>query len=261
MNLRQAVQSHLGPRYFDLHWAWVHYKSKIYLAQDQLLSSFKPESAVTRLIQGIFRDHKDHSFFILRNRIFTNTPVRDFEKGMVKLAAKRISYADKVLEPVLLEDDGLEFVEVTYNLRESVRSVPEGIKFSSLDDVENWLLQQTLRVPRGPVLHDYNRPIAAVLISSKFEVLSYALADNSVNKTLHAEVLCLQSYWVRFQTSLPESCILITTLKPCLMCAEMLGHLLNGVKDFRVICLQDDPGPKAKGSRLEKEGRLEIKNR
>jgi hypothetical protein len=45
------------------------------------------------------------------------------------------------------------------------------------------------------------------------------------------------------------------------MCAEMLGHLLSGVKDFKVICLQDDPGPKAKGSRLEKEGRLEIKNR
>lgn len=261
MNLLQVVRRHLGPRYFEFQWAWVYHNSKVYLAQDHLYSDPKPESAVTRLIQGLFRDHKDHSFFILRKRIFTNTPLKEFEIGMVKLAAKRISYVEDAHEPVLVEDNGMEFIDVDYDLQESVRTTPHNLNFSNVEEIEEWLHQQTLQVPRGPVLHDYNRPIAAVLLSSNLEVLSYALADNSVNKTLHAEVLCLQGYWVRFQRAPPESCILITTLKPCLMCAEMLGQLLSVVKDFRVICLRDDPGPKAKGSRLEKEGRLEIKNR
>lgn len=261
MNLLQAVRQRLGPEYSQFQWAWVYHNSKIYLSQDQLESSVKPESAVTRLIQGLFRDHKDHSFFILRNRIFTNTPLRDFEKGMVKLAAKRISYVDSEGAAPEIRDEPVDFVHVNYDLRESLRSQEKEIRFASLLEVEDWLNLQTQLVPRGPVLHDNNRPIAAVLLNSRLEVLSFALAENSLNKTLHAEVLCLQSYWLQFQCAPPEDCVLLTTLKPCLMCAEMFAHLVSGAKNFRVICLQDDPGPKAKGSRLERQGLLEIKNR
>jgi len=73
-----------------------------------------------------------------------------------------------------------------------------------------------------------------------------------MNKTLHAEVCCLQN------CDYQQGCYLVVTLKPCRMCADMAWHWSGGDPRFEIFYLQNDPGPKAQGSRLEKEGRLKL---
>ncbi|MNS97203.1 tRNA-specific adenosine deaminase [compost metagenome] len=78
------------------------------------------------------------------------------------------------------------------------------------------------QIPRGEVLHDYDRDIAAVLLNADREVLSYGLNSNSKNKTLHAEVNLVQRYFRENHQMIPEGAILISTHKPCKMCAGII---------------------------------------
>jgi tRNA(Arg) A34 adenosine deaminase TadA len=219
---------------FDL--AFVEHRGVIYFAH--FPQNFKaPSSAVVKLLQGLFDRFIDHSFFILRNRIYTTAVLGEMDKGMVKVVAKRITEAVVPAE-TLSTDLAFEFREVIEAEKIFVSSehLNAENKFdlsvvkAIIADAEAQSPLQYLyatqnlarQIPRGDVLHDYDRDIAAILVSAEGELLSYGLNSNSKNKTLHAEVNLIQRYFKDHHQALPAGAVLISTHKPCKMCAGMI---------------------------------------
>ncbi|MFN7454072.1 MAG: Bd3614 family nucleic acid deaminase [Pseudobdellovibrionaceae bacterium] len=274
--------------------AWVEHENRVYKASGVRQTGW-PHAPVTLLIQTLFDLHKDLSFFILRRKIYTTGTVTDFERAMVFLAAKRVQDQSEFDEAQVLAQ-GKQVVDLTltsvHHLPKFASNLPlkdlfpeeelakqlsefESARFRTLKQnqiqrqgqgqergmnklspgsfaqiLSPLLMKQLDRIERGDVRHDYNRRIAAAIFSREGELIKASYANNYVNKTLHAEVCCFQN------SSFQTGCFMVVTLKPCRMCAEMAWHWSGGDPQFKIFFVEDDPGTKAQGSRLEREGQL-----
>ncbi|MFN7729969.1 MAG: Bd3614 family nucleic acid deaminase [Bdellovibrio sp.] len=272
--LQNAISSYLKKKLghdFDVAWLFhqepkgPHETSKIYWSAFPKSEVGAPSSAVVKLIQGLFDEHKDLSFFLLRQRIWTTAALSEMDRGMVKVTAKRassISASDSYLAPadLLPESDWVQVGDLSSSMHLSrlataTPSSPDELKNES--QVVALLLELEAQVPRGPVMHDNNRPIAAALWVPPGRINALSLHQGSVNKTLHAEVCLCQSFARQGFNSFPEGSRVFVGLKPCLMCSAMLSQMSAGLKDFKVIYLRDDPGTLAQGTSLEREGKVE----
>lgn len=227
-----------------------------------------PSSAVVKLLQGLFDQFIDHSFFILRQRIYTSASLTEMCRGMIKVVAKRAT------ERILALDHHLEltlqFQEVGVSSEEvmPVRHL-NAENTSSLSDIQEWLQQQAphspedflrlagglaRRVPRGGVLHDLDRDIAALLISPAGQVLSYGINSNSRNKTLHAEVNLLQRLHREKGLKIPEGSVLYSTHKPCKMCAGMIYQWSEFPGSLQVYYSFEEVGLFSRHTVLDREG-------
>ncbi|MFS4459200.1 Bd3614 family nucleic acid deaminase [Bdellovibrio sp. HCB2-146] len=194
-----------------------------------------PSSAVVKLLQGLFEQFIDHSFFILRNRIFTTATLTEMDKGMIKVVAKR---ATGDMRPQGSFGESLEMIEIGkaemfYQPKAFLNSSNQWplerlVSFLPSKDATTpkSLLKSAAKVasevPRGEILHDYDRGIAALLISAEGTVLGYGVNSNSKNKTLHAEVNMVQRYFRETGKKIPIGAQIYSTHKPCKMCAGMI---------------------------------------
>lgn len=205
-----------------------------------------PSSAVVKLIQGLFDRHIDHSFFILRNRIFTTAPVTAMCQGMVKVVAKRLVGEVFAVDHGLtlsLEKIPLGDTEVLAPVRwlSAENQMPlEKIKSLEHESQLAWVKRIAALNPRGEILHDYDRDIACLLVDKSGEILAYGLNSNSKNKTLHAEVNMVQRFFRETQTKLPRGAKVITTRKPCKMCAGMIHDWSEDPTTLEIHYLEDD---------------------
>lgn len=226
-----------------------------------------PLSPVVKLIQGIFDQYIDHSFFYLRERIYTTLPLSEMDQGLVKLTAKRatgeIQCSDHQLD-IRQVYPQIEFEEMVtdwvFEKSKHIQtpSLPHPLVIRDDQSAFLFLDQLIQKIPRGEVLHDYNRPIAAVLLNERDEVLSFSTNSNFKNKSFHAEVLCIQRAYRLGHIQRSDRLKLYVNLKPCRMCAGMLAHLKKDLNKIEVIYKTNDPGPLARGSSLEKLGRLRL---
>lgn len=215
-----------------------------------------PSSAVVKLLQGVFDQFMDHSFFILRQRIYTTAGLTEMCRGMIKVVAKR---ASELIQPEPADiQEKLEFKELGTPHEPLVKTqhLSEENKLSVLEvqrRIDVLLPQYTqdfLRaardlaasVPRGDILHDHDRDIAALLISSDGKVLSYGVNSNSKNKTLHAEVNLLQRLYSEFRMKIPDGAIFYSTHKPCKMCAGMIYQWSERPEAVRVFYSIEEKG-------------------
>lgn len=255
LGLAEQVLYELSERYPGQHIAILIFKEKIFFSTIAMGWS-GPSSATVKLIQGIFDDQRDLSFFILRQRIYTTEDIGPMIKGMVKLAAKRISqvvpknnfikHSLQVLriageEPLVPVKSLL--LEVPFAFPERISSPEEGIRI-----VTQWAQS----VPRGAVLHDHNRSIGAMLVSAEGYVLAHSTNQASLNKTLHAEVRTVQKYWSSTQGLIPRGAQIFVSLKPCLMCAGMIAESSADLETLKVYYAENDKGPLAQRTALEK---------
>lgn len=253
----------------DFQWAWIEVakeedrRSIVYFAGFPLNAPMNcPSSATAKLLQGIFDQFRDHSFFILRNRIHTDHPLSEMDQGMIRLVAKRWSPAETSdLNEILKRYPSLEIgakEELFYPVRalppEHAISIP--MYLESLEEILRALGNLEKRIPRGEILHDHARPIAAILTDKDGRVLGHALHSAIFNKTLHAEVRLAQDYYQRTGRGLPAGARVYVSLKPCRMCAGLLRQAAEDEKSLEVHYLHDDPGPAARGSWLEGRGQL-----
>lgn len=249
------IQKH-GPERF----AWLEYQGKIFFTVVSA-NQLAPVSPVTQLIQYLFDRYIDLSFFILRERIFTTDTLSDLCKSMVRLTAKR---ATGNIQPV----DHRMDIRGTFDQIAGASDI--WIKSAHLDRIECQLPQkislQTApqilaelikHIPRGDVLHDYNRAIAAILSDADGNILSYSTNSNSKNKTLHAEVCLLQRYWELHNRSVPKGSVIYTSLRPCRMCADMMVQYCESPQDLKVLFLENDPGSLAQNTSLDRLGILQ----
>ncbi len=208
----------------------------------------QPTSAAVLLLQGIFDQFRDLSFFILRDRVYLNYTPSEMDLGMLKLVAKRWSQAPWSLDP---ENEAIEIAPgkdgfyIPSSARQTITLADDKIRNRNQAIV---LLEHLERqVLRQGKLHDQSRPLAAILTDEFGSILQTAVHQGSINKTLHAEVDLLQQYARRDLRFRPEFC-LYASMKPCHMCAGMIHHC--GIEN--VFYKSDDPGPKARGTILEK---------
>lgn len=205
-----------------------------------------PSSAVVKLLQGLFDLHVDHSFFILRNRLYTTASVSNMCLGMTKIVAKRIqgdvrgqNHQVKVnLEKIRVGNDQILAASAWLSPLNQ-RSLDE-IRALKIDPPMHWAQKIAQLNERGEVLHDYDREIACLLVDKAGDLLSYGVNSNSKNKTLHAEVNMVQRYFKEWGQKIPTGSRLYTTRKPCKMCAGMIHDWSEDPTSLQIYYLEDD---------------------
>lgn len=239
---------------FDL--AFVQHERKIYSARFPK-GVVAPSSAVVKLLQNIFEQNLDLSFFILRNKIFTTAAFSDQDYGIVKVLAKKIEFSVPIssIETLARENEWVSVAdddEVIFSTRFRDRSFEDDPDFfNSYESVENQLVRLTLKQERGEILHDHNRPIAATLIDPQGKACLWALNSNSRNKSLHAEVNLLQKFYQREKRKIPSGYSIVVTHKPCKMCAGMIFDFCEGPLRTKVHALNNVTGCRSRWTILD----------
>jgi tRNA(Arg) A34 adenosine deaminase TadA len=243
----------------DCHWAWVVSEQKIFWAEEAP-APYRPSSAIVKLIQFLFEERMDHSFFLLRNRLFTTASVSAMDQGMVKLAAKRMTgeISPKDHQISLAEYEWIQVASASDWFLQSRHVEP--VQPLTLKKIKNEvealkaLAELEAQVPRGEVLHDFNRPIAVVITDGDGNILGQSVNANFKNKTLHAEVRAIQEIFQQRQRPLPNGACVYVSLKPCQMCAAMIAQASEDPSSLKVYFAQDDPGIRAKNTVFDQLG-------
>ncbi|MCM2277419.1 MAG: Bd3614 family nucleic acid deaminase [Oligoflexia bacterium] len=222
-----------------------------------------PHSAVTSLIQGLYELDPARARALVRRRIYSTAAPTPMCRGMVKVAAKRLTAPIKP-DPACAEADGAISVPT-----KELMAPPAPVLASPLEsawgepsrrappqtprsDAEYMALAFRMTEPayRARNAAARGRPIAALLVSREGSLLSWAINTDFHNRTRHAEVNLLQGYFERTSQGLPSGSRIYTTLKPCRMCAGMIWHCTRDLASLRVFYGEDDPGPHARNTAL-----------
>lgn len=245
------------------HWAFLIHQETVYFAGHLPGMDARPTSAALKLLQGIFDRHRDYSFFLLRSRIYLSHPPGPMEKGFIDLVAKRCSVVNEALgkgvaSGGLTDVTWNEVVPLAQEYYESQLPTSSGqlsaTALAGEEDVIRALGELEAQVPRGDVLHDYSRPIGAILVRGDGHVVGHALHSGAINKTRHAEIDLIQGLFRSgFVPDKSERYTLYVSLKPCRMCAGTWAEVFADY-DLQVCYLRDDPGTKARGTELDRRG-------
>lgn len=236
-------------------WAWVASKEGVVFAAQ----APKPErgvarTATTELIEGVFDSFADLSFFILRRPIFLSGASTPLCRGAVRLAAKRLIDCAETSEAASGLNAATFEIRLVTPVRESARQQTDATSLwpetqPPKDDSDFLKLASRLaaQVERGSVLHRYDRPIAALVVSAEGELLSWATNTSAVNKIKHAEFNAVRA----LGRAIPEGARIYTTLKPCRLCAGAIWQACVDPASVKVAYLEDDPGALARGTVLD----------
>ncbi len=223
-----AVAYELRRPGFEL--AFVRHREAVYYTRFPQ-NAKAPSSAVIKLLQNIFEIKMDLSFFILRNKIYTTSEFSYQDHGMVKVLAKKVHFG---LQAVHLPEANdvlhhFHFVsvaadeEIICSSRFRSELIPrDPSMIYGEEQIENELVKLTLSQARGSVLHDYDRPIAAVLVNPQGQPEWWCVNSSSKNKSLHAEVNLIQGVYESQKGKIPQGFSIYVTHKPCKMCAGMI---------------------------------------
>jgi tRNA(Arg) A34 adenosine deaminase TadA len=222
--------------------------------------SCRPNSAVVQLIQLVFETHKDQSFFLLRNRIYTTANLTDLDLATVKLMAKRCSQVQASSERACLDIEGLTFRELEPDRLQLPGAAGAatgllGKAVKTKEEARAVLLFLEGEVVRTGDLHDCHRALACFLVDQEGRVVAAETNQSAHNKILHAETLLCQRYFEKHQDSFPSGSTMYVSLSPCRMCAEMIQGMTTGGGDFFVYYLAQDPGPSARDTCLDRNHR------
>ncbi|AFY03189.1 Bd3614 family nucleic acid deaminase [Bdellovibrio bacteriovorus] len=223
---------------------------------------------MVKLLQGLFDRFVDHSFFILRQRIYTTAVLTEMCRGMVKVVAKRITEdikphdhgEDPGVQLVEISDAGQVVMSVAHLNQENQKPLPEVFSWLQAHPAKTPEKQLELAsglarlVPRGDVLHEYDRDIAAFLLNDQGQLLSYGVNSNSKNKTLHAEVNLVQRLYRETGKKIPPGAVLYSTHKPCKMCAGMIYHWCEDPSQMKVYYSVEEKGGLSRQTVLDQHG-------
>lgn len=244
----------------------------LYAAYTPPATGLAARSAIVDLIQGIYETYPAHARKIVRNRIYATAVPTPMCQAMGKVAAKRITagvapFASGVTD--LPEAAKFSVTDVLENEAIRIYGIPRESPVSRepSDPPEISDAPKTLATPlsamnlaltlagsvvRKGELYDQARPVGAVLVDARGNVLGTAINTNARNRTLHAEINLIQNYDSRHGLPLPAGCAIYVSLKPCKMCAAMIGHAAGpGLGALRVLYAEDDPGPQARHTFLD----------
>lgn len=145
---------------------------------------------------------------MLRSRIYTTEIVPLLDPEMVKVSAKRMT---------LVPEKNWDGVAVTFDGVIPVRKIS------------------------GP-LYEKDRVVSAEILDQDGKIIAQAMNHNGINRTLHAEVICIQNYWRENKKPIQRGAVIRTSLSPCRQCAAMISVCAEEGSEIRVESLTLDPG-------------------
>jgi tRNA(Arg) A34 adenosine deaminase TadA len=206
-------------------------------------------TSITRLIEGICKHDPQNARKILRERIFTRIPLTPLCEGMIKVVAKRFS----ILNNPSFENHFLETALTAKTVPVSPGITPDFHFAESPERLKTHREARDFALRLKPLSA---RSVGAALMGPDGELLAYAWNTHAQIRTEHAEMNLVRSLERKGWKHFPDHCTVVTTLKPCAMCAAALYQFSKPGAQVSVLYVEDDPGPKAKNSVLMKHSSL-----
>lgn len=217
--------------------AFLIHEGTLYLAEG--VGPFRHQTAVTRLIRGIWRTRPDRALSLLRCRIFTDAPLTPACEGMIKVAGKRYEVVSGAEWTTRVSDFGGPKIQLG-----EIPAEPGRHEFAP--EPGNPIRTLTrLRDRAG------GRPaVSALLVDPSGKSLLGAWSGTDEDKTAHAEVNLVQAWFDHHPAPVPRGSTLHVSLRPCAMCAGQILALAGEPGALRVVFHEEDPGPASKNSCL-----------
>lgn len=213
-----------------------------------------PVSPFTRLIQGMYEYDPVFARAHLRSHLIYDSDLllpSERDLGMIKVAAKRVRETNDALKiPGPIQAIEIDFINL-WNYKNqsdffsigSKITVPEAMK-----RLREFYRNEIMPVQSESRRFERARPEFALLLSAELEILAWARNTNYPNRTLHAEVNLIQSWWREMKRPIPARARLLTTLKPCKMCAGMIWDSCEDRASIDLVYDRFDPGPFGKST-------------
>ena len=211
----------------------------------------EPHTAITELIQGIWAHDPGFARKHLRARIHaTSKQLNALERGMVKVAAKRITagLTSEAIRKILDPTSNKEWIRLK---AKDAPPLLDAAEPRGADPISIALDFESKTLHASEKLHEKDRRVAAVLVSPERKLLAAAINTNAKDRTRHAEVNLIQGWWARENRAIPQDCELYVTVQCCRMCAGMIWDSCENPWSLRVHYLRPDPGPMAQGTILQ----------
>ena len=244
--------------------AWLEHNGQIYWAAEPHFLA--PETAVSRLVQGIYERYPQQARAIVRNRIYLSGEKTPFCDGMIRVAAKRCT-ENQPLANVFPDNEcpgfrggplkPLDLSDGDFCNEELPSLLPERLaEFSaptlSLFDAFALCNQLEAAIPREESeRYKADRPVAALVLDRDSRLLGQGINAGSQNRTRHAELEAIRDAWAKTRQRLPAGATLISTLKPCRMCAALAWWFCEDPSQLTVLYRDFDPGPHGRATVLD----------
>lgn len=221
--------------------AWLEHNNQIYWAAEP--NFLAPETAVSRLVQGIYERYPQQARAMVRNRIYLTGEKTPFCDGVIRVAAKRCTENTA-------PSDGFFGAELPSLLPERADN-PKPIVLS-LIEAFSLCNQLEAAIPRHESeRYKADRPVAALVLDRDGRLLGQGMNSGSQNRTRHAELLAIWDAWARTGQKLPVGATLISTLKPCRMCAGLAWWFCDDPAQLTVLYRDFDPGTNGRATVLD----------
>lgn len=226
----------------------------------------EPHSAVTRLIQILTAGRRGSTMG--GKTIYTTlAQPTDMDYGMADLFGMRIiNWEDNVATPAQARADRLTNAYQPPTFQGADVKCGAGVNLSLQNDtykkIHRLYLMAAFAVVSGKLSalsskSTEGHSIGAILVHKDGSIAAWSTSTNLKNKSQHAEVNLIQSYFARYGVKqLPEGAHIYSTLKPCIMCAGMIVSCAGS--SYRVIYGQDDVGNLAQNTALDRVKTSEL---
>jgi Cytidine and deoxycytidylate deaminase zinc-binding region len=202
-----------------MNWAWLEHNGQIYWASGP--DGLAPETAVSRLVQGIYERYPQQARAMVRNRIYLSGEKTPFCDGVVRVAAKRCT-ENQSLANVFPDNEcpGLKGRRAPScpvssgsesGMEELPSLLPERlVDFSaptlSLSDAFALCSQLEDEIPRhDSERYKADRPVAALVLDANGRLIGQGANSGSRNRTRHAEQEAIRDAWAKTGQRLPRA--------------------------------------------------------
>jgi tRNA(Arg) A34 adenosine deaminase TadA len=227
------------------------------LAEQGLLYAHASGSgpAAYRLLRAIHAAEAAAAKWIVRRTLFTTEEATATVRGTVRLAGRRLVRVRPLDHGLSVPGPARDMGRELPTPRRALPSIADALQavvdaFGPGDDP----LELARALVREMTGHDArgaagrrDRPIAALLVDHRGNLLEWATSGGADNVTSHAEVNLLE-LWGR---PLPPGARVVTTLKPCRMCAGLVWDRAEDRSQPLVVYGEDDPGRAARATVLD----------
>lgn len=243
----------------------------IFFGDDVLYMAYEykagqPHSAVTKLIQNLTAGARGNS--LAKETIYTTQrDLLPMDLGMAKLFGMWIQNREDRKNapdrPALTEiEDKYEPPRFLASKAKCGGQVNLLLQSADYKKVHRLYLMAAFGVVSGKLSElasgtTGGHAIGAILVHSDGTIAGWSTNSNKRNKSQHAEVNLIQSYFARNKVDrLPNGAHIYSTLKPCAMCAAMIVSCAG--QSYRVIYGQNDSGDFAANTALDRAKTSEL---
>ena len=158
--------------------AWLEHNGQVFWASGP--ETLAPETAVSRLVQGIYERYPQQARAMVRNRIYLAGEKTPFCDGVIRVAAKRITESQPLVELGLGEE--LPPLLPEHNTAFSTPSLSLTNAFALCNRLE-------AEIPRqASERYKADRPVAALVLDRDGRLLGQGVNAGAQNRTRHAEL-------------------------------------------------------------------------